>query len=341
MKFVIAAGILLPALSRTVRSEEDKTKLSSSSSSHHDGWLTQARHNDDSPFDVSDFLASVVKKNRPVTSPRANDSRQRRRALGLLKNKNKTKKCDPSSKDPDIGILSCDIGYECVMVDQQLSSLGGICTLLTTTPTATTRHLQDEELVTCSLCNLGAQISTEDYNTVLNAPNEEGNGATCGEVAYAVYYNTTVGIPYSSCLFVAELAQESGCCTPAPVTGPYNCNICGDVGLFYPENVFPLIDGSILPCADIPLDLNETECERDSSYYATHCCAPEFDASRVPTAAPQEGGSDATPTTNNNPPSSDMVTDAAPPRSTTLVLGSILTTTLLSTVALLLHFRGE
>jgi len=314
----------------------------SSASSHRGGWATKA-HPNDPPFDLSHFLASVV-KNRPTTTSQSQaqsqaqraHSRHRHQELGLLKNNqknndtnNKTKKCDPSTNDPDIGILSCDIGYECVIVDQHESSLGGVCTLLTaTTTTAAARDLQDEEIVICYLCNRGSKVTAEDYYTVLNAPNEEGNGATCGEVAYAMYYNTTVGIPYSSCLFVSELAQESGCCSPVPVTGPYNCSICGDVGLFYPENVFPLIDGSILPCADIPLDLNDTECELYSPYYATYCCAPEFDASRVPTAAPHEG-SDANP---NNPPPSTM-TDAA--ARSTLVLGSIMTTTLVSTVALL------
>jgi hypothetical protein len=342
MKFVIAPSILVPALSLTeVRSD----KLS-----HPEEERTKDRH-DDSPFDWSRFLATVVKRYPSTTSQerqqqqplgnQGNDlaagSRQRhhRELVSVVHNNNNNhhnnKNCDPLSNDPDIGILSCDIGYECVMVDRpHESTVRGICTPLTTatataatTTTTTSRDLQEEELVSCFLCNPGSKVTSENYGTVLN------NGATCGDIAYATYYNTTVGISYSDCLSVSELAQESGCCSPVSMTLNYNCSICGDVALFYADGVFPLFDGSIIPCADIPLDLNDTECELYSSYYATHCCAPEIDASRVPTSAPQQGGSDADPPATA--PTNTMADTAA--RSTHFLWS--MTSTLVSTMGLM------
>ncbi len=112
MKFFIAAGILaqsLPAISEQSSSSELLT---------HD-------------VDFGRVLANAANPAVKRTGQKKARNFQTRKAGRLLSNSplaSAGKICDPSSNDPDVGILSCDAGYQCVI--DQASSMGGSVLLL-------------------------------------------------------------------------------------------------------------------------------------------------------------------------------------------------------------------
>jgi hypothetical protein len=258
MRFKVAAGILVPTL--PVFAEPAASKR-----------LTDENYRD---LDFSRSLDRVA--DQPKFRRGTLDLALASHNGGLLKNQPlaQFKICNPWSSGPDIGILSCDVGYECVV--NQASILGGFCTL-------TSRKLQEND--PCYLCGPGSEVGYESYEIFLNG----NDGTTCEDLAVATYYNST-GIDTSTCLSVSQLAQDGDCCRDVSVA-TYGCNMCGDA-MFYPESLVTRPDGSLIPCGYIQPNLNDTECELYSSYYAAYCCAPETWASEFPTPAPQPSTSE-------------------------------------------------
>lgn len=220
------------------------------------------------------------------------NQRHRRHNQERLQNNNNfvtttLKGCDPTSKDPDVGILSCDVGQECIV--DQTSELGGLCTL------TTIRTLQAS---TCSLCGPGSYIDTEKSDVFVNGV----DGTTCEQIAYATYYegeNTTI-LDGNICASSANLVREAGCCRA-------ECNMCGDLE-FYPDTLFPMSDGSLIPCDNIQSDLNSSTCDYYAYYYASHCCAPDIEGSFPPTISPADPTETSSPTTTPGSSSSSSAT---------------------------------
>jgi hypothetical protein len=189
---------------------------------------------------------------------------------GLLKNAGfaSIKECDPASNDPDIGILCCDAGYECVF--DQASRLGGICA-------STSRELQEPSF--CFLCDYGSVLPAANYDLPVQISGYEG--LTCGSLNYAAYTNVTLDA--STCGPTGQIAQEAGCCAS------YDCDVCGDLE-FLADAVF-VIDGVTVSCARLPGTFNDTLCATYSSYFVPACCSAGGDetaggSSVVPTSAP-------------------------------------------------------
>jgi hypothetical protein len=108
------------------------------------------------------------------------------------------------------------------------------------------------------------------------------SGTTCGDLRNTVY---AVGnLTEDQCTSSIQLAQDESCCVPPPV---YDCNICGDGGVDYPNNwIYKL--GT---CEFGQSLLNETQCDKFGDILVPWCCAPS-DESTVepgsPTASPEE-----------------------------------------------------
>jgi hypothetical protein len=135
--------------------------------------------------------------------------------IGTNSNRRVIKECDPSSSDPDIGILSCGMGYDCLIHPQVSTTLGGLCT--SSSSSSAPRALQSQDK-TCDLCGFQERISTENFDAVVDSDIPAYNGTTCGDLFTAVYVNATIDI--YSCPTVAPLAQAAGCCSPV-------CDLCG------------------------------------------------------------------------------------------------------------------
>jgi hypothetical protein len=197
MKFTIAAGILtqtLSALSETVSS----SKL-----------LLQQGHQD---ANLARILSRAI--NQPKRQQRPRQGRRPNRRNLVSTPFDSAKDCDPLSNDPDVGILSCDLGYVCTV--NQASSLGGVCT-------STSRELQDS---LCDLCGKGYAIGSDNFDKVLTMTIDGFNGTTCEDLNTMAYsfYSTLVASD-SDCPSFAEAAGASGCCAPL-------CYICRDLGGF-------------------------------------------------------------------------------------------------------------
>jgi hypothetical protein len=175
------------------------------------------------------------------------------------------KACDPSSNDPDIGILSCDAGYECVF--DQASTLGGLCTSIS-------RDLQEPEM--CYLCGNGSVMGPEKFDIAVAVPDYQG--LNCGIFAYIAY--VALAFNATSCADSGLLVQGAGCCVPS-----YDCNLCGD-GELLADVIFQ--DNNITAkCSWVVQTLNETVCALYTPYIAPTCCdSSTTAASVVPTPAP-------------------------------------------------------
>jgi hypothetical protein len=249
MTFSVDAGVLnqlLPTLSGNGASKP----------------LAQENHN--GPI-VAPYLAGVMEKPHKQRANRnAFQALGTGRALKSAPFANTITNCDPFSDDPDIGILSCDAGFECI--GDPASTLGGVCT-------STSRELQ---AAFCDLCGPVAFVPDENY--LIPIPSYEG--VTCGTLdiaAYEVVNGTyTIDVPY--CPTYAQIAQDSGCCVS--IYGN-ECSLCGDA-TFYADLVLDLA-GMSVACSVIQSNLNSTACAEFSDFYAGYCCGPPV----VPTPAPQ------------------------------------------------------
>jgi hypothetical protein len=200
------------------------------------------------------------------------------------------KACDLSSNDPDIGILSCDAGYECVF--DQDSTLGGLCTSIS-------RDLQ--ESYPCGLCGYGSFMGEKNFAIVVDVP--ENEGLTCGMLAFAAYVNFTLDA--TTCGPVGRFAKEGGCCVS------YDCSLCGEGEELRPGVMFENEDISI-SCGGLQPILNDTACALYGPYIAPTCCGSSTTAGSVaPSAAPV-----ASPSNAPSVPDTPSATDApAPPTS--------------------------
>lgn len=192
MKFAIAAGILaqtIPTLSKNVDSRISK-------------------QNDHRGFDQ--VVAKAV--NGPNGHRRATlmNKSITPRAGRRLKNPrpaSTNRHCDPLSSDPDVGLLSCGLGYDCVA--DQSSTLGGLCT-------AMSRELQP---ATCKVCGEYGTIAINKYENPVVVEGVDSI-TNCQDTYTTAYLGGS--IEYSTCtLLTTTLATTADCCTPY-------CDLCGE-----------------------------------------------------------------------------------------------------------------
>jgi hypothetical protein len=130
--------------------------------------------------------------------------------------------CDPSSLDADIGMLSCGLGYECIL--DEASTLGGLCA------SSTSRELQENDI--CFLCHFSETVAQANYDLVIKDTESGYGGKTCKDAKDAAYYS--LSIDASSCETVASAARAAGCCGP-------KCELC-DRGSIIPTGSQALYD---------------------------------------------------------------------------------------------------
>jgi hypothetical protein len=272
MKFTIAAGILtqtLSALSETVSS----SKL-----------LLQQGHQD---ANSARILSRAI--NQPKRQQRPRQGRRRNRRNLVSTPLGSVKDCDPLSNDPDVGILSCDVGYECVI--SQASTLGGVCT-------STSRELQDSP---CLVCGEGYGSSRDNFENVLTMTIDGFDGTTCGDLNTAAYSeNSTLVASDSACPSFIEAANASGCCDSF-------CYVCAEFqyASFYDIVEVPgfpdgtscydiyeatfYTDISAKSCPDVTAAAEAGGCCYDVSSYVVDCslCG---DGTLYPDALATEGG---------------------------------------------------
>jgi len=140
---------------------------------------------------------------------RAGGHTRRGRPLSNTPSTASIRSCDPLSEDPDVGILSCDPGYECII--DPTNPMGGLCS----SSLSPSRKLQGN---TCLPC----QGYTSFRVDVLNLPIVvEGftNLTICGDILFAVYYEYT-DLSEEGCTAMMDAAATGGCCVPY-------CFLCG------------------------------------------------------------------------------------------------------------------
>jgi hypothetical protein len=221
MKLTIAASILLvqttPTLSR--KRNVDVTRVSKQ----------ERDHDDDS--DSRDFFDRVVAaingptghhdratlgSKKSFFTPRAAKRRwwkNKAHSASTTSTSTSTRRnCDPLSTDPDVGLLSCGLGYDCV-ADQESNTLGGLCT-------AITRELQTA--TTCDLCGDSGILAYSKSNNSVVVDGMD-NIATCQDLYYAVYYTGIENDPdNTTCSALATVvATTADCCS-------LYCDLCGD-----------------------------------------------------------------------------------------------------------------
>jgi hypothetical protein len=247
MKFTIATGILTQALPAAISEKSPSSKLLEQDVSNENDFASSRtpesilpRGRDTTGDQMPQFLDGLL-KNIPFA--------RRRNVL--------MKACDPSSNDPDIGILSCDAGYECVF--DQDSTLGGHCTLIS-------RDLQEHEI--CYLCGDGMVMDLGKTDIALQDPHYYV-GLTCTDLFYQAYsgcYNTFTGNA-TSCVIAGIVVQQAGCCVP-----PYNCNLCGEWELM--ADAIPEFLEIPAKCGFLVEFFNDTLCPTfaNDHYITTACC---------------------------------------------------------------------
>ena len=143
--------------------------------------------------------------------------------------------CDPSSPNADIGMLSCGLGYKCIVDDA--STLGGVCA------SSTSRQLQ-QETGGCGLCPYGYTLGKGSYDIIIEDTQSGYGGKTCGDTVNPAYYD--VSFDASTCEAVASAVQAAGCCVP-------KCQLC-EIGSHSPygseEIAKIVVDGISLPGYD-------------------------------------------------------------------------------------------
>ena len=234
MKLTIAAGILA-ARTLPVRSDESSEPLD---------IVAVGR----SVLKSEPILTTMTKhhpqqEQRPGTKARAGGAsffHRHRSEAKLLVNRasprpnGKTTFCDPSSEDADVGMLSCGVGYECIV--DEASTLGGVCA------SSTSRQLQQENEI-CYLCPVGFTLGQVYYGTIIEDTESGYGGKTCGDTINPAYQY--VSFDASTCETVASAVQAAGCCVPM-------CQLC-DMGSHAPyasENAETVVEGISLPGYD-------------------------------------------------------------------------------------------
>ena len=250
MKFAVAAAILAQTL--PIASE----RVSSSTLG------TQDLHVD---FSLQQDLDSVTLQRDDSSNPHPPQY------IGLLKNTPlaQTKKCDPSSDDLDIGILSCGIGYYCK--SDVSSILGGSCS-----PGATVRNIKGP---------INNALRTR--NTLVDELARECDpAADVGVLGLCSDDQECVVDPSFSlgghCMSTFRELQEDDYCFLCPpgefvpednydvnlVDGPYGDITCADLiyAAYFAYTNYVTVDADTCPSV--------TEAARSSG-----CCAPDLDDS--------------------------------------------------------------
>ena len=240
MKSTIAAGILV-AQSLPVVSDDNAAVAAeillaprAGSTNHHD-------------LDIPKEIASNVLQLPKLQRSKIQDTR--------ITSMTQTS-CNPFSDAPDVGVLSCGPGYECV--PQESSTLGGICV-------SSSRELQAGE--NCYLCDYGQLVGYSKYNVPSGYQD-----FTCGDLAIAAYGD--VAISSEQCDGAPPFVQSAGCCVS------YDCNPCGNKTFI----ASALLSKNDYTCGDLTPLLNATFCASNTEYLSGICC--EDGGAVTPTTAP-------------------------------------------------------
>jgi hypothetical protein len=263
MKFTIAASILAQTI--PVISEKASSKL-----------LTQTEQ----PELLSQFITTIAKRRsegKTALSGSFAGARLSGAALGILKD------CDPSSEDPDVGILSCAVGYECVSDDA--SGLGGVCM-------STSRELQENP---CLVCPNGA-LDEESYTQVLEIL-DVPIPVTCGFMAAFLYVNVTS--TSEDCIYISPLLQASGCCEGGAY---FQCDICDGGELKGDESV--TLGNYTYTCLEAATFATEPFCSTYKAQFAPVCCGEvSMNPPNATVDDPTSVGPSAVPGETTPPPS--------------------------------------
>jgi hypothetical protein len=282
MKFTIAAGILVAQLLPAV-SDDSAAVAAEVFSLHEEGSNQQ-------DLDLQQKILSNVRH-----SPKLQRLKNKHAITTSMAQKN----CDPSSDDVDVGVLSCDLGYDCV--PHESSALGGLCV-------SSARELQAVEY--CDLCGYGSTVGYSKYSIATGYQD-----FTCGDLSFASY-GDNVTLTTEQCAGTAQLAKSAGCCVS------YDCDPCGDM-TFNGNLTFGEPEPIYLCGAFTPL-LNETSCAYYTEYLSGPCC--ESGEAMTPTTAPvSSAGSDIPTMVVPETPTAEVpgTTEApAPSASATLRLTS-------------------
>ena len=254
MKFTIAAGILV-AQSLPVVSDDGAAPLAADvlGSNHH--------HKND--------LVVVAPQEIPshgLLLPKLHGFLKNHQKGHIASSSRTETNCDPSSDAPDVGVLSCGLGYECV--PHEASTLGGICV------SRTSREIQeDQEVISCYLCDYGQLVGYAQYSLPSGYQD-----FTCGDLALAAY-GEQVTLTADQCKDSPSFVQSAGCCVS------YDCNPCSADKMF---NASALLDDKELTCGEITPVMNETVCAFNAPSLAPLCCvdAAGGGGDMTPTAAP-------------------------------------------------------
>jgi hypothetical protein len=138
--------------------------------------------------------------------------------------------CDPASLDADIGMLSCGLGYECIV--DETSTMGGVCT------PSISRQLQENDV--CFLCPVPFTLAQKNYDIVIEDTESGYGGKTCESIIDPAYYS--LSLDTSTCAAVASAVRAAGCCAP-------RCQLC-DRGSFVPAYSDTVVDGISIPGYD-------------------------------------------------------------------------------------------
>ena len=137
--------------------------------------------------------------------------------------------CDPSSQDADIGMLSCGVGYDCIV--DEASWRGGVCV-----PSTTSRNLQENDV--CYVCPEGFTLGEAYYDTIIEDTESGYGGKTCESTMDPAYNSLTFDA--SRCASVSSAVQAAGCCAPI-------CQLCDRGSRLISEVYDTVVEGVSLP----------------------------------------------------------------------------------------------
>ena len=188
-------------------------------------------------------------------------ARRLSRTVGILKNElarqsEATAECNPSSTDPDTGILSCGAGYNCVATSLH-SRLGGVCM-----PGARGRKLMYQSYLPCTP-NSSFPMECDCSN--FNATSFTGRLQCSSGFPYACLAGTDYCYSYNATYIFQNLSAVS-------------TTVCHDFKKPYAVNI--CYQASFGVNASTTLEVNGTNCISYVTDFCTGCSS--FDCTNIP-----------------------------------------------------------
>ena len=238
-------------------------------------------------------------------------------------NEDRTKECDPSSEDPDIGILSCGENQHCMATKH--SNLGGFCATA-----ADSRELAISSKLpailhslpcvssvlpyTCDCSNFSTTTLSGSFNCVYQSYHCKGCPEYCGSVNFTLRFEAGANLteyttcydlkkPYDLTFCVSHFSGARGCIMKANET---LCNIC--------------IYGSSFDCSNIPYGYASTANQYPTRFLSklrsNTTCPPGQPPSTAPAKSnPSLAPAGSSPTTSSAGKPATSSAPAAPVKS--------------------------